>query len=188
MAPWRRIGRREFGIALAVVTLPGLLFMLIGWGSGAGSWLEPLMGFMGAGQDVSQNFNNSGDLANLQLGLERLQSMATGAPNSGPAVEAAAGFDWGGLLNGLLSLALIPLCRMRLRDMGWFGWQEMALIGAMYVDVVAGLGQVVTGVYLLPLGWLWGLLNFGGLAWLTFAKGQPRLAVHERIPGDIHDH
>ena len=176
LAPWRRIGRKEFGLALTLATVPSLIIMVLGWGSSAGSFIDPLMSLAGIGQQLS---NGGGDMGSLQASLEKLQAGATAVP---AAKAVVASFDWSGLLNGLCLLAMIPIGRMRLRDMGWFGWQENVLTVIFNISVVEGLLQSLTGYDLLPWGTLWSLLNFAGYGWLTFAKSKPRLAVHERVP------
>lgn len=173
LAPWRRIGRKEFGIALMLATVPGLLIMAFGLGSSAGSFIDPVMNVMDVGQQLS---NSGGDLGSLQGSLEKLQTSVTADS------EVSEAFDWSGLLNGLCLLAMVPLVRMRLRDMGWFGKQELVLTVVFNIAVVGGLMKSVTGLDLLPMGMLWSFWNFVGYGWLSFAKSKPRLAVHERVP------
>ncbi len=170
-APWRTTGRKEFGIGLTLVTLPGLFLMVFGWGNTMGSYLAPVMGVLADGISPEA----------LMQGMAALQSDA-----------APAGFtiDWTGVVNGLLLLALIPLVRMRLRDMGWFGWREVVLTAVLNVSVAAGVVYSLTGYDLLPLGFMWGVINFAGYAWLMLAKGKPRGRVQERTNYDkpvIHD-
>ncbi|RYG59077.1 MAG: hypothetical protein EON60_11520 [Alphaproteobacteria bacterium] len=167
MAPWRRIGRKEYGIGLTLATLPGLFMMVFGWGSSAGSFLAPLQGLMSGG----------GDPEAMLQGLQALQ-------NGGDAAAAGFTIDWSGVVNGLLLLALVPLGRMRLRDMGWFGWQEIVLTVAFNISVVGGLILALTGYDVVPMGMLWSIVNFVGYGWMTFAKGKPRADVHARTNYD----
>lgn len=200
LAPWRRIGRKEFGIALTVATIPGILFMLLGWGNSAGSFIEPLMNLTNLSQPVG-NMELENNPADREIGVDALKNVGF-APQVGftpkmnnpfaaqPKMaepvptpkDNGVGFDWSGLINGLCLLAMIPLSRMRLRDMGWFGWQEMILTVLFNISVVEGLIQSLTGFDILPMGMLWSSLNFAGYAWLTFAKGKERAAVFERVP------
>jgi hypothetical protein len=182
LAPWRRMGRKEFGIILTLATVPGIVIMLVGWGSGAGSVLEPILGFMGAGQQLGQTFNNAGDLANLQQGLERMQSGLTGLGSSAPAAPAVSHFDWGGLINALCLLACVPMCRMRLLDMGWVGWQSLTLLALINLATVGDLVHVVSGFDVLPAAWVFSMLNFCGYFWLMLAKSRVREAPYARIP------
>lgn len=168
LAPWRRIGRKEFGIGLTLATLPGLFLMVFGWGSSAGSYLAPLQSLLSGG----------GDPEALLQGLSGLEGALAGGG------EAAFTIDWTGVVNGLLLLALVPLGRMRLRDMGWFGWHEIVLTVAFNVSVVGGLVLSLTGYDVVPMGMLWSIINFVGYGWMTFAKGKERGGVHERTNYD----
>lgn len=171
LAPWRRLGRKEFGLALALATLPGLLVMFAGLGNSAGSFFEPLMNLA----DMGRNIGNGSDVSGLQSQWGGVQTEMLAAPGT-------VGVDWNGVLNGSCLLALVPLVRMRLRDMGWVGKTELAMTAAMNVSVLGGLVSSLTGYELLPLSMVWSALNFMGYAWLSFAKGRPRQAVHERVP------
>ena len=201
LAPWRRIGRKEFGIALTVATIPSIIIMFMGFGSGIGGFLDPVMSLTGMGQQVG-NMELENIPQDRAIGSEKLKEMGFApqlenplAPNQGgnkPAVTKPAplepapskgwSIDWSGILNSLCLLAMIPLSRMRLRDMGWFGWQENFLTVVFNISVVGGLIQSVTGYDILPLGMMFGMLNFGGYAWLSIAKSQKREAVHEKVP------
>jgi uncharacterized membrane protein YhaH (DUF805 family) len=159
LAPWRRIGRRDFGIALLVATLPGLLLMFVGFGSSASHFMGPLMGLA----DVAQ----SGNPDELLKQAQALQAgMGTGAPETGFAV------DWTGVLNNVLLLALLPLTRMRLRDMGWLGRKELIVAVVLNLSVANSLLVSLTGLSVLPLAWLFGVVNFVGYIWLSVAQGK----------------
>ncbi len=197
LAPWRRIGRKEFGIGLTVATLPGFLLILLGIGSGAGSFIAPLMDLTTLSQPVG-NMELERHPVDVSVGTEQLKNVGF-APQihnpfrsqpevSAPTVpEAPRAFDWSGLISGLCLLLIVPLVRMRLRDMGWFGWHEMVITGVMSVSVVGSVIQSLTGYDVIPLGMLWSSLNFMGYLWLTLAKSQPRVPVHERIPSPWDD-
>ena len=169
VTPWRRIDRTGFGIALLIVSLPSLI-MAFAMARNVGGYVGPMLDILfalkglGAGGDVGGALDT---MNNAMGALERR--------------EKTAYFDWLGLVNNLLLLGLFPLCRMRLRDMGQTGRQELGWALAMNLSVVNGLIYNVLGVYVLPLGWVWTLLNFGGYMWLSAAKGTPRLAVNERM-------
>ncbi len=136
LAPWRRISRGGFATALTLVTLPGLFVMIFGWGGSAGHYLSPLLDMMAGGDPL--------------VALNGLMAAGTGA-------EPAFTVDWTGVMNSLLLLALVPLCRMRLRDMGWYGWQEMVLTAVFNVSVAGGLVECLTGYNPLPWALAWGL-------------------------------
>jgi uncharacterized membrane protein YhaH (DUF805 family) len=67
----------------------------------------------------------------------------------GSGAEAAASFDWSVVANITLMLLLIPLVRMRLRDIGWSDtlWHGLGLV-LVYAAVVSqfmglvGLGNL----------------------------------------------
>lgn len=186
LAPWRRIDRKTFGIALTIATIPGIIIMIAGWGSSGGSFLDPIMGLMGHGGGTDQQVTGAMSNADLQLTVEKMRGTLTGTGGAVAATKAVAfSIDWSGILNGLCLLAMVPLGRMRLRDMGWFGWQENVLTVLFNLSVVEGLIQSMTGWDVLPYGNLWGFLNFAGYAWLSLAKGQHRTAVHENVPTEL---
>lgn len=160
LAPWRRIGRKDFGIALTLATLPGLFIMMFGWGGSAGHYLGPVLDLMDGQSDP----------------MATMQGLWGGGTPIAPAFEV----DWTGALNSALLLAMIPLCRMRLRDMGWFGWKEVVPVVVFHVSVAEALVQSLTGYDVVPLGMAWGLATFAGYSWMTFAKGKARGDVHER--------
>jgi uncharacterized membrane protein YhaH (DUF805 family) len=197
LAPWRRIGRKEFGIALTVATIPSIIIMFMGFGSGVGGFLDPIMQLSGVGQQVG-NLELETNTADRSIGSEQLKGMGFAPQLSNPLASKAAPapvkhsvpaqpsflgkIDWSGIINGLCLLAMVPLSRMRLRDMGWFGWQENFLTVVFNISVVEGLIQSISGFDLLPMGTMFGFLNFLGYAWLSLAKGKPREAVHEKVP------
>jgi hypothetical protein len=165
LAPWRRIGRWGFNTALTVASLPGLVMMFIGFGDMASS----VFGGLGQMQDMM----NSGDPTQMLNGLQGMMGGTAGHHH----------FDWSGFINGLCFVALIPFCRMRLRDMGWFGWPEVVWTVLLNASVVAGLVEAVTGWNVLPWGWVFGALNLFGYVWLAFAKGKAR-ERHLEVPHD----
>jgi uncharacterized membrane protein YhaH (DUF805 family) len=85
------------------------------------------------------------------------------------------------VLNNVLLLGIFPLCRMRLRDMGYTGRAELGWAIVFHISVVDALIAAFVGEGVVPLGWLWTLLNFGGYIWLSSAKGKGSLAVSERM-------
>lgn len=175
LAPWRRIGRVEFGAFLAAVSVPGFILMIFGFADGLSGWLAPLAGLMDVGKQVS---------GGGEAGLDALQGLAgqLQAGSSGVSdTPAATPFDWSGLVNNLLLIMLIPLCRMRLRDMGKVGKKEWVMTALFNVGPVDAFLQVF-GLDIVPLGWLFGLLNFGGYTWLCIAASAPRVPAHERVP------
>lgn len=192
LAPWRRIDRKTFGIALTIATIPGIIIMIAGFGGSGGSFLDPLMSVSGMGGGTDQQAISSMSNSDLQLQVEKMRSQFTpdgaaaakDAAAKAPVKAAAWKIDWSGILNGLCLVAMIPLSRMRMRDMGWFGWQETFLTVVFNISVVEGLIQSISGYDVLPYGTLWGFLNFGGYAWLSIAKAQYREAVHEKVPTD----
>lgn len=181
LAPWRRIGRKEFAIALTVATVPGLILMVVGLGDSAGHFFGPLMNLanMGQGMDAAVN---SGDVAALQGHMNSMGNSFSSFGNllGGGQAEQAFHVDWSGAFNNVLLLALLPLTRMRLRDMGWFGKQELALTLAFNLSVFGSLVDSLTGWNPLPMASLFGILNFGGYMWLSMAKGKAYTAVSER--------
>lgn len=198
LAPWRRIGRKPFNIALFVATIPGLIFMVVGFGNSAGNFLEPLMNLTNISQPVG-NMELEHDAADRSIGTEQLRQVGFAPQMTSPLdklkkpaptpvqqpVSRGWDIDWSGIFNSLCLLAMIPISRMRLRDMGYFGWQEVFLTVVFNVSVVEGLIQALSGWDIsgyLPLGSLWGFINFMGYAWLSMAKGKAREAVHEKVP------
>lgn len=169
LAPWRRISRWEFGVALMVATVPGLLLSLIGLGNSVGSFIEPFMGLFSAGQSLQSAVGN-GDISSLSHSLGTFSALAM------PAAPAPTshGIDWSSFINTVLLLATVPLCRMRLRDMGYKGHSEIALTGILNISVLNNLIVILTGWHLLPLETLFGVCNFAGYIWLCAAKSKPR--------------
>lgn len=166
LAPWTRVDRKGFNTALLIASVPGLLLMFVGFGDMTSS----VLGGLGQLKDLG----SGGDPMQMVNGLEGMLA---------PQPAGNVPFDWSGLINGLCFVALIPFCRMRLRDMGWFGWQEVVWTVVLNASVVAGMVEVVTGRDVLPWGWLFGLLNFGGYLWLAMAKGKVR-ERHLEVPRD----
>lgn len=175
LAPWRRLDRKGFGVALLVVSLPSLLGIFT-MAEGAGGFIGPMMDIVMAIKGLSAGGDAMGALETAQHAMSGM----TGG-------EAAGGISWFALLNNLLLLGLFPLCRMRLRDMGYAGRQELGWALAMNVSVLDSLIKTVVGSGVLPLGWLWVLVNFGGYIWLSMAAGKPQLAVHERMDYSLAD-
>jgi hypothetical protein len=172
LAPWRRINRLQFGVILTLVTVPGLIMSFIGIGNMASGFLGPLTGALGAGQGL-QNAVSSGNLGDIQQSLGAInQLLPTTAGHT--VTQAPAGIPWGSLFNNLLLLAIVPLCRMRLRDMGWVGWKEIALTVIFNISVLNAVLENLFAVDLLPANTLFGMANFIGYAWLCFAKSKPR--------------
>lgn len=169
LAPWRRLGRKEFGIALVVVALPGFILMVVGFGNSASHFLGPLLSI--------------GDMAgNPDEMLKQAQGMSDslkGMMGTGPQGEPFH-VDWSGILNNGLLLLLLPLTRMRLRDMGWFGPKELAMTVVLNLSVADSLLYSVCGVSILPWSTVFGLVNFVGYLWLSMAKGKAYVSPSER--------
>ncbi len=163
-APWRTLNRKDFGIALAVVSLPSLVMAFFSLG-GAGGFIGPALDMMAAVKGIG-----AGDAS----GLEALSALGGGAAEE-PGVNVMA------VVNTLLLMAMFPLVRMRLRDMGHYGRQELGWAIAIHVALVNQLAEAVFGWAPVPMGWLWSVINFGGYVWLSMAKGKPRLAVNQRM-------
>lgn len=176
LAPWRRIGRLEFGIFVFVFTLPGVVFLFLGWMQGASGWLSPVFAAMDVGNQVRQG--GGGDVGQQ---LQTLGSLVD-TPRLQEPVAVAASFDWAGLVNHLLQLLMIPLCRMRLRDMGKEGPWEVGLAVLFNLSAVYGV-LAVFGVDEIPFRSLFAVVGFAGFLWLCFARSAPRVAPYERIPG-----
>lgn len=183
LAPWRRMGRVEFGAFLAAVSVPGFLLMILGFADSVTGWLAPVAGMLDIGKQMTSAANASmtdpaalQDVANQLTGDAFMPGM-----NAASTAAAAAHFDWPGLVNNVLLLALVPLCRMRLRDMGKTGKTELVWTVLLNVSPLIAL-LAVFGVDFIPLGWAFGLLNFGGYIWLCMAASAPRVPAYERIP------
>lgn len=179
LSSWQRMDRKKFGLILTLATVPGMLIMVIGWGSSAGSFLEPLLGLMGQGGQLTQAMNG-GDLSSLNP--DALQGMLSGLTSAPTAVAGAHhAFDWSGLVNTLCLLACVPMCRMRLLDMGWQGRAQLLLVGLINLATLGDLVHVLTGFDVLPLGWVFSLLNFAGYMWLMLAKSKPQEAAAQPV-------
>lgn len=169
-APWRRIDRKGFGVALLVVSVPSLLGLFV-MAESAGGFVGPLLDIVAAMKGLGQG----GDPL---AALETAQGAMNGLSGD---VAQPGGIAWWALVNNALLVGLFPVCRMRLRDMGYTGRQELGWAIAMNLSAVDGVIAAVAGEGVLPLAWLWTILNFGGYIWLSLAKGQPSLAVHQRM-------
>lgn len=176
LASWRRIDRKGFGLALLIVSVPSLL-ALFTMAEGAGGFIGPMLDVVGALKGVSAGGDASAALESAQNAMSSLNGGSAG-PN---------GIAWMAVLNNVLLLALFPLCRMRLRDMGYTGRQELGWAIAFNISVVDALIAAFIGDGIMPFGWLWTLLNFGGYIWLSSAKGKGSLAVHERMDYSTSD-
>ncbi len=170
LASWRRIDRKGFGIALLIVSVPSLLAVFF-MAEGAGGFIGPILDILFALKGIGNGSDAMGALETAQGAIASL---------SGSGAEPG-GIAWMAVLNNVLLLALFPLCRMRLRDMGYTGRQELGWAIAFNVSVVNALIAAFVGEGVIPLSWLWTLLNFGGYIWLSSAKGKAGLAVSERM-------
>lgn len=182
LAPWRRIGRVEFGAFLAAASVPGFLLMIFGFADSVSGWLAPLAGMLDIGKQMGDVTNASlTDVTAMQHVASQLNGDAFMPSMNAAASAPSAAFDWPGVVNNVLLLALVPLCRMRLRDMGKTGKVEWALTALLNVAPLDALLNVF-GADIIPLGWAFGLLNFAGYTWLCIAASAPRVAAHERVP------
>lgn len=173
------MGRVEFGVFLAVASVPGMIFFFVGGVENASGWLAPVMGLMDAMHSAQSALGGGGgDLGALQQQLQQLQDGVGG----GAAAPVVHHVDWGGLVNALLQLAMVPLCRMRLRDMGWTGWPEVVLTVLFNLTAVYGVVDAL-GAEGLPFDTLLSVVSFLGFIWLCMKGSAPRVAPHERIPG-----
>src|SRR5690606_23123245 len=124
--------------------------------SSAAVWLAPLLALADAVQA------GSGDVGELLAGLEQA------------SVQGGGGFNWGGLVGNGLMVMMIPLCRMRLLDMG--KTVRRAWVWAVFINVSAVSALLaVLGLPGVPLGWMFKLLSFGGYIWLCVAPSAPRV-------------
>jgi uncharacterized membrane protein YhaH (DUF805 family) len=187
LAPWRRIGRGSFNIALVAVTVPGMLLMVLGWGSHAGNFLGPVMNIMDMGHQMeamNSNVETQGNVADVQRRLESFKDSSMGnimgTASGKPADDK--GVDWSGLLNALLLLGMVPMVAMRLRDMGKTGWVVWMWVVLFNVSVVDSLISSLLGFGIVPMGFLWGVVNFFGYGWLGTAKSKAYVPVHEKVP------
>lgn len=169
LAPWRRIDRKGFGIALLIVSVPSLLAVFT-LAEGAGGFIGPMLDVVGALKGI-------GDGGDAMGALETVQNSMSGVSGG----NAQGGIAWMAVVNNLLLLGLFPVCRMRLRDMGLSGRQELGWAIVLNISVVDALAAAFVGEGVLPFGWLWTLLNFGGYLWLSMARGKGSLAVHARM-------
>ncbi len=172
LQPWRRVSRAEFGAALGVASVPGLVLMVTGFIEGGSGLLGPLATLAQGGGGAT-----SAQAATLENALTQL---STSAP--------VAAFEPTSLINPLVLLALTPFCRGRLNDMGYTPTPALALTAAIQLSTLNDLVSVFYTPGVLPMAWLFMLANFGGYIWLTLGKPAPRLARHEQVPNHLPPH
>lgn len=155
LAPWRRMGRGPFNVVVGVVTAVPLLLSLAGAGEYVGMGAHALDAIQ---QVQGGDLSKVPDVANLLSG--------NGAP------QEATGLPWGDMLEVALMLALIPLFRMRLRDIGWRDplWHFTGLVLVMLPVLDKMLHIVGTG---LPWGSAFGIIQFVVLAILCMKASVP---------------
>jgi hypothetical protein len=204
IAPWRRIGRPAFGTALAVASIPTLLFMLLGWADLGSSWLSPFGSLTGL-SDLSNPQNLESNLGALNgLGAGALPSIpglttlpealggaaatpppapvapiAPIAPVTPPAAPTHYLATLGAILTNLSQLLLIPLCRMRLLDMGHPPRRALVLSVIISLSSLSNLLAAV-GLPQLPASTLLAILNFLGYFWLCVAGSAAHVPIHQR--------
>lgn len=161
-APWRRINRLEFIIALTVLSAPGFLMMMLGM-------MDSLGGWMGSAQSMGQSLKAGGidHLVNTVRGV--------GAPADAPV---KAMMDMPALINGLFMLLLYPFVRGRLLDRG-LSLRVSTLLAVLiqlsvFNEVLAALVGAQRGP--LPFGMAFGALTFVAYLALSFGASRARKA------------
>jgi hypothetical protein len=165
-APWRRINRLEFIMALTVLSAPGLVMMMLGMMENMGGWI-------GGAQDMTHSIKTGGvdHLVNSLRGV----GVATAAPK--------AVMDLPALINGLFMLLLYPFVRGRLLDRGLS--LRVATILAVVIqlsvlnDVLAALVGAAHGP--IPFGMALSALTFIAYIALSFGGSRARKA-HDKGP------
>jgi hypothetical protein len=164
-APWRRVNRTEFVLALTLLTLPGLLMQVTGMMESASGWLNTL------GQ-LRESFNaaQSGGPAMLQTLGDQVSQIA-GAPQ---AVAKTANVP--GLINAVCLLMLFPFIRGRLLDGGQSAKMATFFTLLLQVSVIndAMAALAGTGSGPLPYGFVFGLMTFMGYTVLSLRGSRAR--------------
>ena len=176
-APWRRVNRTEFNLALLLLSLPGLLLSVFGGMDSAAG----LFGTLGNLSNAMQGGGGVGDLEAMHRMVSSLNSTVAGA--AAPAATAvAAPLNIGALLGNVLLFLALPFVRGRLLDIGY--GSRTAMVGALLIQlsVLDGVLAVFGGKGLLPLGWVFGLLTFVSYFYLSLKAAAPR--TRRRIGAD----
>jgi hypothetical protein len=164
-APWRRVNRTEFVVALTLLTLPGLVMQVTGMMENASGWLNTL------GQlRESVNAAQSGG----PVILSNLIGQVTDMAHTPQAVAKTANMP--GLINAVCLLLLFPFIRGRLLDIGQSAKVATILTLLLQISVVndamAALAGSTQGP--LPLGLLFGVITVIGYTVLSLRGSRAR--------------
>jgi hypothetical protein len=182
LAPWRKIGRAPFNTILGLAAVPGLVL----WGLGFGESMSGLAGIFSGAADAGQQLQNlhpdTPQMTNM------VNSLLTGTP---PGPGGGGGFDWSGVgawVDGLIWLALVPLVRMRVRDLGYRrGWSHWGWLGAVYAGTVLDLLSKFGVPGLEGLATAGAVVSFVLLAVLCVKHGVPAEETRRMTTAPVDD-
>jgi hypothetical protein len=160
LAPWRRVGRAEFSLAVGVLSLPGLIMMLMGTLAAGATWLGPLQPLLST---------STPDAAALERLLQQLQTSQLMLNH-----EAAIGLDIPAFFSAMCLLLATPFCRGRLLEMGYSPRVAVVMSLLMQLSVLNSAIAAVAGAGPLPYAAAFGLLTLVGYTWLAIRPGKPR--------------
>ena len=126
----------------------------------------------GNGQvEMLMDIYKQGGMSNPE-GMQAMQQQANEMLNNMSGTAQPGGIDWGTVVFDLGLIALIPLCMMRLRDMGWDARWAYVLLVPLVADTIKQL----TGFDLLPfgLGMLLGVAGFVLFTIMCMKGSAPR--------------
>jgi uncharacterized membrane protein YhaH (DUF805 family) len=156
LAPWRRIGRTPFNVVFGLISIIPLAISLGGLG-----------GMLAGGTDTMQAIQNiqQGNMAAMGQLEGTLRGLASVPPAQTP-------MPWADMINAVLIVLLIPLVRMRLRDIGWqtptMHWGGLAIVvGPVFLALLKVLGVEI------PMGFTFTIMQCVVLGLLCIKQSKP---------------
>jgi hypothetical protein len=169
MAPWRRINRIEFALALSILSAPGVILMALGF-------MHSTSGVM-SGFQALNHFAQGGEIGSIETIINHAKGAVAPAATAAPQVNLPA------LLNALCLLILYPFVRGRFLDMGYALRRATLLAVVVQISVLNDVlaAMVGAGNGPLPMAWAFGILTFVAYVGLTVAGSRAR-KMHDRGP------
>lgn len=186
LSPLTRMKRGAFNVVVFVALLPALL-LPTGKGSalaGVGA-IDPV-----AVQNMMASMQNAQSAEDVVRQVEQLRSgvRESGLANLGQELQYGQqmekGFNWSAFVTVVTFLLLIPVFRMRLRDMGKSeNVEQYVYVGLVYLSVVSMFAQEVLGLKLpMSLFLTFGTVSFLVMGWVCMS-GSNYVPSSERGKG-----